>query len=216
MVKAAKKAATRRKPGTSLARPGDPLVASNGAKVEPENKPTKKETKAMKIDGILDAALYRPNKRRIMKELPAAPSVISGIGAVFMFTMMGVGDREIADTLGTTVEHINELRSHPAYGECFENVMSEFINANSSLITSRIASYAQTAIETVGTLATSAKKEETRLNASKDILDRAGVRPKDQEQRSAMSVNDLRIIIVDGNRSSNVEVNVGGLNGDST
>lgn len=209
MVKAAKKAATRKKPGTSLARPGDPLIASNGAKVEPENKPTKKQAQALKIDGVIDAALYRPNKRRILKELPAAPPVISGIGAVFMFTMMGVGDREIADTLGTTVEHINELRSHPAYSECFENILAEFINANSTLITSRIASYAQTAIETVGTLATHAKKEETKLAASKDILDRAGVRPKDQEHRAAMSVNDLRIIIVDGNRSSDLEVKIG-------
>ena len=208
MVKAAKKA-VKAKPGRGLARPGDPLVAADGNKVEPENKPTKKQAKGMQLDGALDPALYRPNKRRILKELPAAPNVISGIGAVFMFTMMGVGDREIADTLGTTVEHINELRSHPAYGECFENILAEFINANSTLITSRIASYAQTAVETIGTLASTAKKEETRIVASKDILDRAGVRPKDQEHRASMSVNDLRIIIVDGNRSSEVSINVG-------
>ena len=208
MVKAAKKA-VKAKPGRGLARPGDPLIAANGEKVEPENKPTKRQSTAMKLDGAIDPALYRPNKRRILKELPAAPNVISGIGAVFMFTMMGVGDREIADTLGTTVEHINELRSHPAYGECFENILGEFINANSTLITSRIASYAQTAVEKIGTLASSAKKEETQFAASKDILDRAGIRPKDQEHRANMSVNDLRIIIVDGNRSSEVTINVG-------
>jgi hypothetical protein len=207
MVKAAKKAA-KKKPGTGLARPGDPLIAENGAKVEPENKPTKKQASALQIDGTIDPALYRPHKRRILKELPAAPNVISGIGAVFMFTMMGVGDREIADTLGTTVEHVNELRSHPAYGECFESILAEFINANSTLITSRIASYAQTAVTKIGTLATSAKKEETQFAASKDILDRAGIRPKDQEHRASMSTNDLRIIIVDGNRSSNVEIKV--------
>lgn len=216
MGKFAAKKAVKAKPGRGLARPGDPLIADNGSKVEPENKPTKKQASVMQVDGTIDAALYRPTKRRILKELPAAPNVISGIGAVFMFTMMGVGDREIADTLGTTVEHINELRSHPAYGECFESILAEFVNANSTLITSRIASYAQAAVTKIGTLASNAKKEETQFAASKDILDRAGVRPKDQENRANMSVNDLRIIIVDGNRSSEVSINVGEIDGDRT
>jgi hypothetical protein len=203
-----------KKPGTGLARPGDPLITGRGEIVEPENKPTKKEAKKLEITDTIDPALFRPTKRRIMKELPAAPNVITGIGAVFMYTMMGVGDREIAETLGITVEYLSELRSHPAYGECFTAIHEEFINANSGLLTSRIASYAQDALTTVGTLSQMAKKEEVKLSASKDLLDRAGVRPKDQEQRVSMSQNDLRIILVDGNRSANVNITIGEENGD--
>lgn len=198
------------KPGTGLARPGDPLVTSKGDVVEPTHKPTKKERIKLDVNSVIDPSLYRPTKRRMMKELPAAPNVITGIGAVFMYTVLGVGDREIADTLGTTVEHVNELREHSAYGECFGIVHNEFINVNSELITSRIASYAQGAVKKLGDLSTNAKKEETQLAASKDILDRAGVRPKDQENRAAMHVNDLRIIIVDGEQSKDVNIVING------
>jgi len=198
------------KPGTSLARPGDSLITSKGDKIEPENKPTKKEIKKLDVVNETDPSMYRPQKRRILKELPAAPNVITGIGAVFMYTMMGVGDREIADTLGTSVEYINDLRAHDAYAECFRAVHGEFINANSTMLTSRIAHYATSALDTVGTLSKSGKKEEVQLAASKDILDRAGVRPKDQENRALMSVNDLRIIIVDGNKSDNIQIDISG------
>ena len=200
----------KRAPGTSLARPGDPLLTVKGEQVEPENKPTKRDMKKMDVTQGVDPELYRPLKRRILKELPAPPNVITGIGAVFIYTMLGVGDREIADTLGTTVEYINELRAHDAYGECFNVVHEEFINANSTLLTSRIASYAIGALDTVGTLSKEGKKEEVKLAASKDLLDRAGVRPKDQESRAAMSINDLRIIIVDGNKSDNIQINING------
>lgn len=197
------------KPGTSLARPGDPLITLKGDVVEPENKPTKKEKIKLDVKDKIDPALYRPSKRRIIKELPAAPNVITGIGAVFVYTMMGIGDRELSETLGTTVEYINELRSHPAYAECFTAIHAEFINSNSELLTSRIAAAAQGALTNVIDIADSGKKEETRLSASKDILDRAGVRPKDQEQRASMSISDLRIIIVDGNQSNNLDIKVG-------
>ena len=205
------------KPGQALARPGDPLVTGKGERIEPANRPTKREVKKLEITDTIDPALYRPHKRRIIKELPAAPNVITGIGAVFMYTLMGIGDREIAETLGISVDYLTELRSHPAYSECFMAVHEEFVSANSMLLTSRIARYAQDALTTVGDLSQAGKKEEVKLRASIDLLDRAGVRPKDQESRASMSVNDLRIIVVDGNRSSDVEISIKGeRDGDSS
>jgi hypothetical protein len=197
-----------KKPGTGLARPGDPLVTGKGELVEPLNKPAPREVKEHDI-GVIDPEQYRPKKKRNVKELPAEPRVITAVGAVFMYTMMGVGDREIADSLGTTTEEINRLRGHSAYGECFQIIHSDFINSSSDLLSSRIAAYSHTALRTVGDLAEAGKKEEVRLRASMDLLDRAGVRPKDQAERAMMDSNDLRIIIVDGEKADtglNIEI----------
>lgn len=210
MAQAKRKKATAKTPGTSLARPGDPLVAANGQVVEPENKPPPRGKAALLQPQLIDPAQYRPSRRRALKELPAAPNVINGVGAVFMYTLLGVGDREIADTLRVAVQDVEDLRNHSAYGECFQIVHGEFINANSDLLTSRIAAYSQTALTTVGTLASDSKKEEVKLRASIDLLDRAGVRPKDQEGKAQATRNDLRIIVVDGNKSDNVEIDITG------
>ncbi len=132
---------------------------------------------------------------------------MNAIGVVFMYTLLGIGDREIAEVLKTTTEEVLSIRRHSGYGEYFNAVLGEFINANSDLLTSRIASYAQTALQTVGTLAKEGKKEETKLRASIDLLDRAGVRPKDQEQRQNTVKNELRIIVVDGEKNVSLELN---------
>lgn len=126
---------------------------------------------------------------------------MNAVGVVFMLTLMGVGDREIADNLKTNVEQINWIRHTPAYVECFNTVIGEFINANSDLLSARIAAFSSTAVNTIGALAEHGKKEETKLRASQDILDRAGVRPKDVAERSVIK-NDLRIIIVDGDEDN--------------
>lgn len=207
MPKAASKPKVE-KPGRGLARPGDPLINGDGRKIEPMNKMglTKKQEAQQ---GVIDPAKYRPTKRRIVKELPAEVSMINAVSVVFMYTLLGVGDREIANALRTSVEDIIQLREHSAYGECFQIIHGEFINANSDLLTSRIAAYSQDALTQVGELATGGKKEEVRLRASIDVLDRAGVRPKDQEQRGQMTQSHLRIIVVDGDTETNVKVEIG-------
>lgn len=205
-----RKAATeeiKKKPGRGLARPGDPLVTRFGQTVQPDNEVNKIDNTPPQQ--VINPATYRPTKRRTVKELPGEIHIVNAVSVVFMYTLLGVGDREIADSLKTSVEDIIELRNHSAYGECFQIIHGEFINANSELLTSRIAAYSQTALQTVGDLVTNAKKEEVRLRAGIDILDRAGVRPKDQENRGMAGQNHLRIIIVDGEKQSKIEVNLG-------
>jgi hypothetical protein len=194
---------TSKKPTRALARVGDPYIAPSGERIDPEGFYKGRlvappgGTAGVSATSI-DPQAFRATKHRNLKDLPAAKNVVNAISVVFMYTLLGVGDREIAEALGGSIDDITSLRSHTGYTECFQAVHAEFINANSDLLTSRIAAYSQDALSTVGTLAASAKKEETRLSASRDILDRAGVRPKDQEGRNSVVKNELRIIIVDG------------------
>lgn len=196
--------------GTALARVGDPLITETGAKVEPEGyangRPLPKEAPAM----VLDAVSFRPSKKRNLKDLPAEVGTLNGIAAIFMYTMLGVGDREIADALRIDFEKIEEVRTHPSYKECFEIVVAEFINKNSDLLSARIAAYSHSALDVVGGLAMNGKKEETQLRASIDLLDRAGVRPKDVEQRNIVNKSELRIIVVDNTKeSTQINVDIG-------
>jgi hypothetical protein len=203
----ATKSKGRKSPTRALARVGDPLVTSQGDVIAPEKVENAKEISPGIVKGTIDPELYRPLKRRTVKELPAEPKVLNPIGVVFMYTIMGIGDREIADILHCTSAEVVSIRKHSAYADFFNGVLGEFINANSDLLTSRIASYAQTAVQTVGELAKEGKKEETRLRASVDILDRAGVRPKDQEQRQQTIKNELRIIVVKNENNISLELN---------
>lgn len=194
--------------GTALARVGDPLITGDGQRIEPEGyangRPLPKETPAI----VLDAANFRPMKKRSLKELPAEISTVNAVAAIFMYTMLGIGDREIADALRIDTLNVDEVRKHTAYKECFDLIVGEFINKNSDLLAARIAAYSHAALDVVGSISQTGKKEETRLKASTDLLDRAGVRVKDMENKGQANKSELRIIVVDGSKDTSIQLDL--------
>lgn len=152
---------------------------------------------------------FRSKNQRNIKELPAEPGTMTAIGAVYMFTMFGVGDREIADALRLPngVDDVLAVRRHPAYAQLFETVQGELLNANSDLIQGRIAAYSHDALDRVAELSDGAQNEMVALKASQDILDRAGVRPQDNVDRRQTGGNELRIVIIESEKEVTLNLN---------
>jgi hypothetical protein len=187
---------------SKLAKWGDPYVMADGKIIQPE---VMFEDQA-KVN-VKSSSEYRPQRKRSIPDLPASPKVMKGIGLVFTFTILGVPDREIAEILGITPSEVRQVRAHPGYGETFEIVASEFVSAKSKRLVSRIAAYADGALDNVYNIAMHGTKENNVLKASIDLLDRAGVRPKDLAGDKGQQ-NELRITIV---KSDDAEVVVNGM-----
>lgn len=188
-----------------LARWGDPYVMPNGAIIQPD-----------RLDGGVDetpklnVTQYKPQKKRSAKELPAPPLTINAIACVFMYTMLGLGDREIADTLKISVAKLEMIRKHSAYAECFEIVTNEFISINSEMIHARIAAYSHDALSEIANIGLNGKEEKNRLRGSMFLMGAGGFSAKN-EQKSIVQ-NDLRIVII--NKEQDVRVEVDGGAGD--
>lgn len=173
-----------------LARWGDPFVKADGTIVPPD-----------RINGGVDMTLpkmeykdYKPSKKRTLKDLPAPVPTLNGIACVFMYTTLGLGDREIADTLRITAKQLKELRDHPAYAECFEAVTNEFININSDMINARIAAYSHDALTEIASIALAGKEERNRLRGSTYLMNAGGY--GDKKNAAVAARNDLRIVII--------------------
>lgn len=201
-----RRASKKEAPGTGLALPGDPLVLASGEIVEPVKDP---EPDPAPINKMINPKDFRPSRRRSVKELPASVGVVNACSAVFMYTFLGLTDREIADCLRITSIEVNEVRQMPAYTELFETVLRELINSSSELLEARIAAYSHHAVGTVAALSRNAKHEMVKLKASQDLLDRGGVRIKGAEERKNLNVSELRIVMIDDEKK--VEVNIGGV-----
>jgi hypothetical protein len=188
----------------ALAKWGDPYVRPDGTIIPPD-----------KINGGVDTDLpkvnmkeYRPTRRRTLKDLPAPVNTLNGIACVFMYTTLGLGEREIADTLKITVKQLKELKNHAAYAECFEAVTSEFININSELINARIAAYSHDALTEIATIALNGKDERNRLRGSTYLMGAGGYGDK-KTNGVAVAKNDLRIVII-GKGDQEISVEMGG------
>lgn len=180
-----------------LARVGDPWIAPDGSLTQPlypeDYFPRVKE------DTKIDPIKFRGKRRRNINELPAAPNIMTAVGAVMLYTMFGVGDREIATALKCTVIDIEELRAHPAYSEYLELIGQEIISAESDNITHRLAAYTHGALDTIAHVSRNGKLENNRLRASIDIMDRGGFAPKAVAEKQVSLKNVLRIQVMDDN-----------------
>ena len=186
-----------------LPRAGDPLVLSDGRIIQPES-----VTKLGHVDPeIIDCEPkdFRPIATRNLEDFAADPKMVVACGAVLSLTMLGISDREIMDTLRFSDEQLNKARDHEVYAEMFNSYYKELINANSASLQARIAAYAHGALSNVAYIAATAKRDDVRLTANRDILDRAGTKVSDQVERDKTRTTSLRISILKGDTT--VEVN---------
>lgn len=190
-------------PARTLAKNGDPYVTANGKIIQPKSFDGKDDPiKKAKIKS------YKPEKKRTLKDLPAQPGVLRGVACVFVYTMLGLSDREIAESLGINLGEVRLVRENAAYAEVFDVMSSEFINANSKLLQARLASYAEDALTNVYGLAMGAAKDEVKLRANIDLLDRGNIRPKDNDARDRQQVNELRITVI---KQGDADIEINGI-----
>lgn len=198
-----------------LARPGDPLITKKGVKIDPDLPRSAKTLDNLpapvgqhKSNLSINPSQYRSSKRRNIRDLPAPPNVINGIAAAFMYTILGVGDREIADTLKITTMQLEELREHSAYAECFNTILDELISTNSDAIQARIASYATKAVDNIFDIAEHTEEDSLKLRANQDLADRAGIGAKQLAERKIATHSTLRIMVIDEEKSISVDLNM--------
>lgn len=183
-----------------LARPGDPYVMPDGRQVQPDG---------AVIDSLLsqpklDASTFKSSRRRTLKELPAETGILNAVSCAVVYSILGIADREIATAMNCKPLELANIKSHPAYGECFDALVAEFVNANSDLIHSRIAAYGHDSLTRVANIALCSQKDEVALRASQDLLDRGGFTKKDVGKSNSM--DELRITITRGGNDVKVDL----------
>lgn len=189
----------------ALAKPGDPYVTATGQQIKSEKPKNSKK----KDEPEITAKTFKSSKQRTLADLPATPPIINGCAVVIIYTIMGLGDREIAIAAKIKHEDVLAVKSHPAYEECFEIIAKEFLTANSELLSARVASYAHDAVSKIAEISQNGKQESNQLRASMHLHD-AAVGGKNGPQGGANGhVNELRIVIVEGDRNP-VELELNG------
>lgn len=194
-------------PPPLLPNPGDPLVLSDGRVIQPDSLSDLGLTDPIPID--VEPKDFRPIRTRNMEDLAAEPRMVIACSAILTMTMLGISDREILEVLKISDEQLLKARSHDVYVDCFNACYKELINANSASLQARIAGYAHGALTNVVKIAATAKRDDVRLAANRDILDRAGTKAADQSEREKGKTTSLRISIIKGDATidvSNIDV----------
>lgn len=192
------------KPERVLARPGDPYMTSAGRIIHESDVGKPNSDGAVPVVTAKD---FKATKHRMVKDMPAPVGFMNGVACVFLYTIFGISDREICDSLKIDRQQLAEIRTHSAYAESFDVALSEFINANSDLMTARLAGYSHNALSSVAYLAFNSEDEKLRFRASDKLLDRAGIGVQPNGAKGgAGGKNDFRIVYVNGDAKVDVSI----------
>ena len=188
----------------SLAKHGDPLVLPDGRIVHPSGIKVDVEKNQPKPSG----QKFKPTKKRSISELPAPVNTLNGVACVLLYSLLGIGDREMADALKISAGELDQIKSHQAYAECFDMLHNEFINVNSENLHARIAAYGHNALSSLAHIALNGQHEGNKLRGSIDLLDRGGVTKKERTL-SGGGMEPLRIVHIDGDKRTEVSIGIG-------
>jgi hypothetical protein len=183
---------------------GDPLSLADGRVINPDPRPG--DVEAAHQIAQVEPKDFKPAKTRSLKELPADPTFMRGVCVIFVYTMLGLSDAEMAINLGISPAELRKIRASRGYAETFEAILEEFVNANSTLLKSRIASYSHSALTELISLALTSKKEDIRLKGVTDILNRAGATSETMQKQQG-SVNELRISVTKAEDAPDIQIN---------
>lgn len=208
--------------GLALARPGDPYVLPDGKLLQEEIDEYDEDQDlsdnpnpiAVLLPTVAtpEAKDFRPEAIRSLRDLGAQPQIFQAVAVVFAYTMMGVNNVEICDATGLNLQELEKIREHRLYGEMFSSMLNEFVNANSSILQSRIAAASHNALGSVLHWASTRKDKiaSVGLKAAADLLDRAGARPQDIQQKNNAGMNELRIVVSDETDDKKIKVSHNG------
>ena len=201
-----------------LAAPDDPYIKTDGTVLEAAgtseatNELLREDRKVLPLFSKINTV-----QKASIEDLPEPDyQQQTVIAAVVGLKLLGLTDVDIVEILDTDLEAVQRIVEMPATQITFEKMYQNLIHANSNSAQGRIASYANTAVDTVvGLMQDVDIRDDVRLKAAQDVLDRSGTHPDQffgDGTTSNQSDDELRIVILDeetGNEKVRVEVKKG-------
>lgn len=175
-----------------LAESGESLITADG-KVAPV---TIHRARVIEVPSNSQAVAIIEGTRRKLNELPITPKALNPVACICMYTLYGLDIQEISVATGLSIDQINNIRMTNEYSIMQRAVVDTVMEANTGELKDYIKKGAKKAAERMDTLIDSPFAD-IALRASKDVLDRAGLRPADViEVRGRMDMG-LVIEVVD-------------------
>ena len=201
-----------------LAAPDDPYIKTDGTVLEAAgtseatNELLREDRKVLPLFSKINTV-----QKASIEDLPEPDyQQQTVIAAVVGLKLLGLADVDIVEILDTDLEAVQRIVEMPATQITFEKMYQNLIHANSNSAQGRIASYANTAVDTVVSLMENVDiRDDVRLKAAQDVLDRSGTHPDQffgDGTTGNQSDDELRIVILDeetGNEKVRVEVKKG-------
>lgn len=116
---------------STLVKPTEPLILADGTRIDPVSGRVVRddEPEIVEIPSATEAQRLVTETRRTLAELPAIPDTMNPINIVLCYDLFGMSSSEIAVATRLTVEQVESIKAHDAYGQMRASVCKSIQSA---------------------------------------------------------------------------------------
>lgn len=174
----------------------EPLVLADGSVVHPDGRVEKPGApRLVEVPTNREAQQLVVQTRRRLADLPDVPRTMNAIGVVLSYTLFGLDNHEIALATGLTEQQVGNIKMLDAFDTMKNDVVTGILHAETDNVRDVFTQHARKAASSVVALLESGR-EDVRMKAASDILDRGGFRPADVVEHKHKLEGGLTIEIV--------------------
>ena len=156
----------------------EPLVLADGTKIDPEDGCVVTDEILVAVPNTEEIKREIVASRKRISDLPVPPSQMNTISVVMSYSLFGITDEDISNTLLIPLEQLQAVKSSDVYAGLQKQLLKNIVESDMSDVRGLFVQKSRTAADVMFNLMGS-ESETTRGSAAKDVLDRAGQRPVD-------------------------------------
>ena len=156
----------------------EPLVLADGTKINPVDGHVVTDEILVEVPNTEEIKREIVASRKRISDLPVPPSQMNTISVIISYSLFGITDEDISNTLLISLKQLQEIKASDAYSGLQQQLLKNIIESDMSDVRGLFVQKSRKAANTMFDLLDS-DSESTRGVAAKDVLDRAGQRPVD-------------------------------------
>jgi len=156
----------------------EPLVLADGTKINPVDGHVVTDEILVEVPNTEEIKREIVASRKRISDLPVPPSQMNTISVIISYSLFGITDEDISNTLLIPLKQLQEIKASDAYSGLQQQLLKNIIESDMSDVRGLFVQKSRKAANTMFDLLDS-DSESTRGVAAKDVLDRAGQRPVD-------------------------------------
>ena len=156
----------------------EPLVLADGTKINPVDGHVVTDEVLVEVPNTAELKREIVASRKRISDLPVPPSQMNTISVIISYSLFGITDEDISNTLLIPLEQLQAIKSSDVYAGLQQQLLKNIVESDLSDVRGLFVQKSRKAAKTMFDLLDS-DSESTRGVAAKDVLDRAGQRPVD-------------------------------------
>jgi len=156
----------------------EPLVLADGTKINPVDGYVVTDEVLVEVPNTAELKREIVASRKRISDLPVPPSQMNTISVIISYSLFGITDEDISNTLLIPIEQLQAIKSSDVYAGLQQQLLKNIVESDLSDVRGLFVQKSRKAAKTMFDLLDS-DSESTRGVAAKDVLDRAGQRPVD-------------------------------------